>query len=312
MFEMSLKDGLLDRLAEQQWWRDLLAYRDPDSGQHFFVAVRKDYLSVYFLGKAIFKKIYDDGKGGIVATVDRRYFDGAGSARGDLVFDGKVLGGSNGTGRRYSSSADIAEWAKIIKSYPPGKTPAPGEKECLAGRALEPFVVNLEMALPGFKRNTPPEPSISPLAKKSSTAPRIDMVHLEPDGSLVQIVFTEAKLFSNTKSLRADPENGKPAKIFQQIEDYENYIKLHERAIRNAYHQACKYLIAIRTLQGVPVDQLLRDAAESVERITVEYQPRLLIFRTDKDKAMHELAWVPHHQTFLERLKNCEIVLAPG
>ena len=104
MFEMSLKDGLLDRLAQQQWWRDLLAYRDPDNGQHFFVAVRKDYLSVYFLGKAIFKKIYEDGKGAIVATVDRRYFDGAGSAKGDLVFDGKVLGGPNGTGRRYWKS----------------------------------------------------------------------------------------------------------------------------------------------------------------------------------------------------------------
>ena len=39
MYEMSLKDGLLDRLAQQQWWRDLLAYRDPDNGQHFFVEV---------------------------------------------------------------------------------------------------------------------------------------------------------------------------------------------------------------------------------------------------------------------------------
>ena len=136
MFEMSLKHGLLDRLAQQQWWRDVLAYRDPDNGHHFFVAVRKEYLSVYLLGKAIFKKIYEDGNGEIVATVDSRYFYGAGSAKGDLVFDGKVLGRPNETGRHYSSPADLAEWAKIIKSYPPGKTPAPGEKECLAARAL--------------------------------------------------------------------------------------------------------------------------------------------------------------------------------
>src|ERR1700737_2780769 len=104
MFEMSFKDGLLDRLAQQQWWHDLLAYRDPDNGQHFFVAVRKDYLSVYFFGKAIFKKIYENKKGAIVATVVRRYFDGTGSARGDFVFAGEMLGGWNGGGPRYSSS----------------------------------------------------------------------------------------------------------------------------------------------------------------------------------------------------------------
>jgi hypothetical protein len=305
MFEMSLKDGLLDRLAQQQRWRDLLSYRDPDNGQHFFVAVRKDYLSVYFLGKAIFKKIYENNKGAIVATVDCRYFDGAGSARGDLVFDGEMLGG---TGRRYSSSADLADWARIIKSYPPGKTHEPGEKECLAARALDPSVVNLEMALPGFKKKLSSE---TPTAKRSTTAPRIDMVDLKRDGSSVRIVFTEAKLFSNTKSLRADPESGKPAKIFQQIEEYEEYIGLHERAIREAYHQACKYLITIRTLQGVPVDRLLCDAAENVERISVERRPRLLIFRTHKDKAMHNSDWVPHHQ-ILKRHLDCEIVPWPG
>ncbi|MFZ2156449.1 MAG: hypothetical protein WAV72_10050 [Bradyrhizobium sp.] len=311
MFEMSLKDGLLDRLAQQRWWRDLLAYRDPDNGQHFFVAVRKDYLSVYFLGKAIFKKIYENKKGAIVATVDRRYFDGSGSARGDLIFDGEMLGGSSGTGRRYSSSADLAEWAKIIKSYPPGKAPDPGEKECLAARALDPFVVNLEMALPGFKKSPPEADPSSPRKKKSSTAPRIDMVHLERDGHSARIVFTEAKLFSNTSSLRADPRTGNPAKIFKQIDDYANYIRLNEPAIREAYHQACKYLIAIRSLQGVPVDRLLLDAAENVGRITVEHEPRLLIFRTNKDKAMRDADWEPHRQSLIRCLK-CEIVPSPG
>ena len=308
MFEMSLKDGLLDRLEQQQWWRDLLAYRDPDSGQHFFVAVRNNYISVYSFGKAIFKKVYVNRTGAIVATVDRRYFDGTASARGDLVFDGEMLGGSNGAGRRYSSSADLADWAKMIKSYPPGKTAEPGEKECLAARALHPSVINLEMALPGFKKKFPVEAGLSrPTNKRSIIAPRIDMVHLKRDGRLVQIVFTEAKLFSNTKSLRADPETGKPAKIFQQIDDYESYIRLHEHAIRRAYHEACKYLIAIRTLQGVPVDELLSEAAESAERITVLHRPRLLIFRTKKDKNMRDEDWKIHHQA-LERSLDCEIV----
>jgi hypothetical protein len=63
------------------------------------------------------------------------------------------------------------------------------------------------------------------------------MVHLWKNGDTVQIVFTEAKLFSNTASLRADPNSGKPAKIFKQIDDYEKYITLHEKSIRHAYHQ---------------------------------------------------------------------------
>ena len=138
------------------------------------------------------------------------------------------------------------------------------------------------------------------------------MVHLVRVGNLVQIVFTEAKLFSNTTSLRADPARGKLAKIFQQIEDYESYIKLHERAIRDAYHQACRHLIAIRTLQGVPVDPLLRDAAGNVDLITVEHQPRLLIFRTDKDKAMHESALGSASSKYSRAIKSCEIVPASG
>lgn len=305
MFEMSLKDGFLDRLAEQQWWRDLLAYRDPDNGHHFFVGVRSNYLSVYFLGKAVFKKVYQNDKGAIVAKVDRRYFDGASSARGDLVFDGKELRGSSGGDRQYSGSSDLAAWVKMIKSYPPGKKIEPGEKECLADRAQRPCVVNLEMALPGFEKK-------SPTTTRSIIAPRIDMVELEraDDGS-VRLVFTEAKLFSNTNSLRADPRTGKPAKIFQQVEDYENYIRRHERAIREAYHEACRYLIEIRRLQGVPVDELLGEAAESTDRISLEYRPRLLVFRTNKDKTMREANWEVHHQALLQSLK-CEIVPTPG
>jgi hypothetical protein len=308
MFEMSLKDGLLDRLAQLQWWRDLLGYRDPDNGQHFFVAVRKDYLSVYFFGNAIFKKIYENRSGAIVATVDRRYFDGPASSPGDLVFDGVTLGGSADPNRHYSGVADLAAWAKIIKSYPPGRSDAPGEKECLAPRALDPSVINLEMALPGFEKEVSPGEDATPLAEKASpTAPRIDMVHLERSGDNVQAVFTEAKLFSNTASLRADPNSRKPAKIFKQIDDYEKYITRHENSIRAAYHQACKYLITIRTAQDVPVDQLLIDAADNVERITLLKRPRLLIFRTIKDKDMREANWEPHRQN-LSKTLDCEIV----
>jgi hypothetical protein len=306
MFEMSLKDGLLDRLAELQWWRDLLAYRDPDNGQHFFVAVRKNYLSVYFFGNAIFKKIYENQSGAIVATVDRRYFDGPASSPGDLVFDGVTLGASADPNRHYSGPAHLATWAKIIKSYPPGKSDAPGEKECLAPRALDPSVINLEMALPGFEKE---DDATAPVEKSPPTAPRIDMVHLRKNGDDVQIVFTEAKLFSNTASLRADPNSGKPAKIFKQIDDYERYITLHEKSIRHAYHRACKYLITIRTAQGVPVDRLLIDAATDVERITLLKRPRLLIFRTIKDKGMREVSWEPHLQNLLKTL-DCEIVEA--
>jgi hypothetical protein len=165
-------------------------------------------------------------------------------------------------------------------------------------------VINLEMALPGFEQKSR---SGSALYPAKTTAQRIDMVQLTRDGTSVQIVFTEAKLFSNTNSLRADPKSGKAAKIFKQIDDYENYIRSHEGAICEAYHQACKHLIRIRTLQAVPVDRLLYDAAQNAERITVKHRPRLLIFRTNKDKAMSEQDWEIHHRILASRL-DCEIV----
>ena len=203
MFKIGLPDGMLNRLAEKEWWRDLLAYDDDP----LFVAVRDNYLSVYVRGKAIFKRV-EEKNGKILATCDRRYF--LSGEKGDLVFDGQKFRDKrkNGTvieSLSYNGPSDLKRRVKQIKRHPlvnlddgdvSDKKRDLSEKACLALRAVRPEVINLEMALPGF------------VSRGKNIAPRIDMVHLvrsevqnEPG---VAVVFTEAKLFTNKKLVKAE------------------------------------------------------------------------------------------------------------
>jgi len=291
MFEIGLPDDMLDRMWKREWWRELLAYRDE--GIPLFVAVRNNYLSVYVCGRAIFKEIREKKNGAIHAIFDKRYFYGPKTPVGDLIFNGdnvcdKKSGAviQGGTARL----RDLERWVKEIKKYKlvnlddvtlSKESMDIGEKECLASRAANPKVINLEMALKGFVSNG------------RRTAPRIDMVHLERNGPDVACVFTEAKLFRNKDSLRKSGEDDAP--VVTQVLDYKRYLEKNKDDIRSAYRKACKLLIPIRKAQGAKVDSLLEDVAggASLNLVTL---PRVLIFRTGQVSPRSAVAWAPHRE----------------
>jgi hypothetical protein len=290
-FKMGLPEGMLDTLSATPWWKELLAYRY--NGQHLFIAVRKNYLSAYLLGRAVFKKISRDNKGKIVARFDRRYLFGPNAAPGDLTFDGEAITGKDGTTVEHEDAPpNFERWVRRVKSYGlvnldddelSDQEPDLSEKACLAPRALAPSVINLEMALPGY---------INPTTGKV-TAARIDMAHLAGEQGGAKLVFTEVKLFDN-KALRAETDKD-PNVLTEQIFPYRDYLAQRTVEITEAYRSACSLLVIIRRQQIGDVHPLIVAVSEGAP-LTVSTVSRLLIFRTRRDAKMRYDAWLPHRQ----------------
>ena len=120
---------------------------------------------------------------------------------------------------------------------------------------MDPNVIDVEMALPGL------------------SAPRIDLVALEKSGSTINIVFYEAKLFSNP-TLRAKKL---PPKVLGQLGKYETWLASGGRAdeVIKAYRNACGLLTRLRKMHGVPVDGVIEQASRPDSPLTVDRKPRL-------------------------------------
>ncbi|KRR23597.1 hypothetical protein [Bradyrhizobium retamae] len=296
-FTMKLPDGMPSRLVDTDWGKRLLSFRDGKD--HLFIAVRDNYLSVYINGRALFKKI-EEKNGKLVATFDQRYLLGKDQPSGDLHFDGeKVYRKSGELVEKDCSPLNLSAWVNRVKSYGlvnlddetvSDEAEDLSEKGLLASGALRPSVINLEMALPGF-------PSVSKrTGKEILIAPRIDMVHLEPTETGADLVFTEAKLFSNSGLRSASSKNP----TVEQILKYQRYLDEHSAAICAAYVQACKHLVEIRRCQSVEIDPLLADVANDGSRLTLRTLPRLLIFKTEGDSRRSEIAWKEHERAIME------------
>lgn len=294
-FAMRLPTGMVSRLADTDWGQELLGFRDGKD--HLFIAVRDNYLSVYVEGRAVFKTI-EEKNGRLAAAFDQRYLLGKDAPSGDLYFDGKTVRRKNGDAVEIAPSdvspLNFPAWVGRVKNYDlddaDDEEAKPREKGCLAPLALGSSVVNLEMALPGF----PSEKN----GKQILIAPRIDMVHLdESTSSGAELVFTEAKLFSNTRGLRsASPENPAVKQIFK----YRDYLAKHSDAVRTAYAGACKHLVEIRRHQGVEIHPLLSGVADGSVDLSVRTLPKLLIFKTEEISERTAAAWLVHEKAITD------------
>lgn len=291
-FAMNLPEGMVARLATTDWGRRIFDYRRGKD--HLFIAVRDGYLSVYVNGRAVFKKV-EEKKGKLVAVFDQRYLLGKDHLSGDLCFDGeRVFRRRDEKSRIEGGEAllDFSSWVDRVRNYELAES-APGggedisEKGSLAGHAQHPSVINREMALPGLTGIS------KKTGKEIRIAPRIDMIHLAKTEEGAELVFTEAKRFFNG-ALRSKGENP----TITQILKYRDYLETHRIPICDAYRQACKQLVEIRSHQGITIHPLLSDVADGTLALSLRAMPYLLIFRSSPIPAESEKAWEQHAELF--------------
>jgi hypothetical protein len=265
-----LSDAVLKK--ENAWFCDLLSCWHPSgdaigkrpeqvSEQHLRLAIRNGYLNFYRAGQSVANVRFSRGK--LQAKIHNKYVygkDGGGQAYVTLM--------SNEFPERRTLQpvpyeiGHLREWISKANCY------SGAEKrfvDLVVGR--NPNILDFEMGLPAYS--------------EVRTAPRMDLVGLEPVGDKWQIVFWEAKL---VKDGRARSE-GEP-RVIRQLTDYTQWLGHgnHRDLVAEAYQRACRLLVCLRAVAKryrSDIEELGRGirevAASNAPPLSIDDKPRLLI-----------------------------------
>ncbi|MDI3563915.1 hypothetical protein [Bradyrhizobium sp. Arg816] len=222
---MSFKRGIRDNdfrealraLAQQDgWWRDVLA--DPS----LIIGVRDEYLNVYWQGQSIFKVSFKGGK--VTATTHEKYLLNPDLKDQVSLVEGKFAFGNaepRMLTRDYEGAKTLEKLKRAASLY------SGQEKEGVHEIATaNNSVVDVEIAI-----------NASGIPDVERNLPRMDLANFETTANGVDLVFWEAKTFSNPEL-----ENGK---IVGQIKDYRTVIDLHQTEIDKSYRCVAENLTAM-------------------------------------------------------------------
>lgn len=273
-------EALRQLASQESWWREVL--EDPG----LIIAVRDEYLNVYWQGQSLFKVSYRGGK--VHAETHPKY----------------LLDPSLGTPVPFDGVRFTLPQSPMVHEFKP-KTTLRDMKRAAALYAGEekkgvhtivrkhPTVLDVEISL----RRLDPEEDQSPL-------PRIDIAAVEHRGNDIYLVFWEAKLFWN-KDLRAKKSKQPP--VIEQVKDYQDILRCHCSSVLESYRQVAKNLVAITEMRphGSALDDVIRRIAATPERLKMADPPEvgLLVFDFDADQR-DGAAWKPHKEKLERALPN--------
>ncbi|MFD1304111.1 hypothetical protein [Methylobacterium marchantiae] len=298
-FYRGLSESYLEALealtnqSEGNWWRDVLSRRD------IVIAVRAEYLNVYYRGASIFRVEREGEK--LVPITHAKYLTRRKQGSVTLAADGRFdIDPNTALWRSYEGQATLREMIQAADAL------TGPEKIGLHSLLLaSPHVIDVEIA---FGAIAPPtaedsqdgliaaaeeEAGKAPQAPLSPTAggtDRIDVAALEEQDGEVCIVFHEAKHFANPE-LRASA--GETPRVAEQIDRYRRTLTHHADAIGRSYHDVCQALARIYAMRqrvqtdttgSAPLHPLISRVANSSTPPTVDPEPRLVVFGFDKDQ----------------------------
>jgi len=293
-FNRGLSKAFIEQLAEEakkaSWWADVL--NDPK----LFVAVRHNYLNVYWRGQSLFlvkpgpkvtthvKFLLDPELDDQVLLVEREF------KIGDLQDRGFV--------RRYEDPKTLTKMKKAS-----GLFSGLEKTGCHEIEVNNPEVIDCEIA---FGRTVPLENGSD---KKG--ARRVDLAFLERgNGEDARLVFWEAKHYSNP-ALHA--EDGRPVPVCDQVKRYEKYLSDtdNHKAVVNSYTRVAENLVDIRDM-GLrrPLSPLIIEVGTGKRTLTLDPEPKvgLIIFGFKQAEKGY-----PGWKHLLDRLKSeVKTVVAVG
>ena len=285
-------DKIKDQVLEQSpWFTDMLLYWRPagdalhrdmteahkvvssggmqeEDPKRLRLAIRDGYLNFYRGGQSVGEVRFGKG-GGLQARIHNKYVygeKGGGQAYIRLTSEG-LFDQKTGRPREYDSLAQLRGWVANANGYI-GK-----EKRFVdLVVARNPDTIDLEMALPAY--------SLDP---KERTAPRMDLVALEPAGDRWRIVFWEAKLVDDSRARCRGDNDPEVVKQLAQYTDWLNHAN-HRELVASAYQNACRLLVGFHgiakrinsTIEELGPGIVAAAAAEAPPPL-VDDKPRLLI-----------------------------------
>lgn len=273
------------------WWRKIF------DDQDLFIAIRDEYINVYYKGNSLLKLSYTGGR--LIAETHYKYLVRSEAkpfcikTSGDMDF---IPSGAKGTLDDYlvHNLTEIQDIKKASAAF------SGIEKEGIQKIIKSnPNIVDLEIA---FSKESEQD-EMNPDTERNKTAKRIDFAALQKNGDHYEIVFFEAKDFSN-KELRA--ENSAKPKVIKQICDYKKSLDQYENDIISSYKTICEnYMEIIPSLCCQAVVDIANGAP-----LWVNSNPRLVVFGFDDDQ--RKGAYWGKHQEKLEDYLGQENFLAKG
>lgn len=269
------------------WWRQIV------DDKELFIAIRNEYINVYYKGNSLLKLSFN---GQLVAETHYKYL-----VRPDA--NPCLVKTSSGMGFTHDANQFAIRNLDEINSIKKASAAYSGiEKESIQ-KIIQSNdnIIDLEIALTNEALKDEMEPDEG---KKRSTAKRIDFAALQKKDDFYEVVFFEAKHFSN-KELRAKG-NDDPS-VINQISLYEKLLNTFKEDIIQSYSKVCRNLREI--LPYSQSTQAIINISED-SPLKINLKPRLVIFGFDEDQKQGKV-WQPHKDK-LKKILGKEFVLLRG
>lgn len=243
------------------------------------LAIRNGYLNFYRGGQSVARVDFDRSRNP-QARIHNKYVYGDEGKGNSYVLLTAAGVPELGTGQlaSYDRITHLDAWISNANAY------VGDEKRFVDDVvAWNPNVIDLEMGLPAYSS-----------APGERTAPRMDLVALEPDRDTWKIVFWEAKLVSDG---RARCRGSEDPKVCKQLGNYTKWLGYgdNESFVKKAYQKACRILVDLHNIAsryspdiGQLGEGIQAVAADGAALPGIDDKPRLLIDNREHDDSFTE------------------------
>lgn len=228
-FKHGLSDKFIDHLTKEankvSWWADVL------NDTNLFIAVRNQYLNVYWRGQSLFR--IELGPSGLRAKMHPKFLIDPG-LHDEVTLVNRTFKVEELVGRGIIREYEGPETLKKMKKAA-GLFSGPEDTGCHDIILANSQVIDREIGFSG--------PISLPGGGTGKTRHLIDLLTLE-DGNAVRLVFWEAKHFSNGE-LRA---LGSVVPVCEQIKRYRQCLFEHRHEIEAGYKRVAENLVAFEKM----------------------------------------------------------------
>jgi hypothetical protein len=276
--ETGFIDALNRAYSQGGWWKNMVD--DPRT----YVAIRDNYLNVYSNGCSIVKLRFQGDK--LIGETSYKYLVRYNVAnKVEVSTDGEISRHPEAVDTMLVHSLEeldsIIYWTKHL---------AGDEK------------IGVHQILCANRNTIDTEIAFTDQAEddESPSASRIDFAALQRTSNGLEVVFFEAKHFTNPE-LRS---SGDSVKVLEQVDRYEKLLMTYQNAIHKSYVQVCRNILAIDG--NLPFKPFAEEALK--EGFSINLKPRLVIFGFDGDQKLGDY-WKKHNEKLTDKLGKDRVLL---
>jgi hypothetical protein len=282
-FRRGLSPALVERLNEEYerggWWKAMAD--DPQ----LFIAIRDEYLNVYWKGNSLVKLSMQDGH--LHGNVHYKYMLRPETKTNPYLtlVDGK-LQSANPSDFFLPDLSDIASLKRSANAYA-GEEKAGIHKIVMSNANI----IDVEVAF-GTEISE----------SGTNVAQRIDFAVLQLGEHGPELIFYEGKGFNNPE-LRSNGDNIPP--VMNQLKSYQEFLRhaqSHQSDVTQSYQRVCDNLLSLCGVQNrfISIQNLL---LETKRKLVINSDVRLVVFGYDRDQETGAI-WQRHRQKLQDGLKQ--------